>query len=289
MFKKIIFLALFLSGLMLNASAKIEVDRADAINGKSVYVELKGEKYTVLKFMDKTYQIYKHPSKKDTYYAILPISYYAKAKNEKMFVHYKQNIKIRDVEVDIGIKKGDYKKETLKVQSSKVKLNKKDKKRASKEYKEAMKIYNTVNKKNYISSAFILPLDSAVTSEFGRARTYNGTLKGYHGGTDYRAKVGTPIKACNNGIVVLAKDRFYAGGSVIIDHGRGIYSCYYHLSKFKVKKGQRVRKGDIIALSGASGRITGPHLHFGFRVNGIQVDPLQLMALINKNIIGVTK
>lgn len=282
--KKIILLILLFASCLFGAS-DIKLSDINIANGKSIYVELKGEKYTSLKFLNKIYPVYKHPLKDKTYYAILPISYYAKAKKEKLLVYYKSGIKIKNLEIDLKIKKGDYKKEQLRVHSSKITLNKKDKKRAAKEYKEAMKIYNTTNKKNYISSNFILPLDSVVTSEFGKARVYNNKLKGYHGGTDYRAKVGTPIKASNDGVVVLVKNRFYAGGSIVIDHGRGIYTCYYHLSKFDAKQGQRVKKGEIIGLSGKSGRVTGPHLHFGVRVGGVQVDPLQFVSLINKNLI----
>ncbi len=83
---------------------------------------------------------------------------------------------------------------------------------------------------------------------------------------------------------MLAQDRFYAGNSIIIDHGQGVYTCYYHLSKFKVKEGDRVQRGEVIALSGDTGRITGPHLHFSARVGGLQVDPLQLIELLNKEL-----
>jgi len=147
-----------------------------------------------------------------------------------------------------------------------------------------MKIYNTITPKNYVNSKYIVPMQSKITSSFGKARVYNSTLNGYHSGTDFRAKVGTPIVASNAGKVVLAQDRFYSGNSIIIDHGQGIYSCYYHLSEFKVKKGDIVKKSQLIGLSGATGRITGPHLHFSIRVGGLQVDPLQLIALLNENL-----
>ena len=148
-----------------------------------------------------------------------------------------------------------------------------------------MKIYNSISNKNYMTSKFISPMSSKITSSFGKERMFNGSHKSYHSGTDFRAKVGTKIVACNDGKVVLAKDRFYSGGSVIVDHGRGVYSCYYHMSKFDVKKGDIVKKEQSLGLSGASGRVTGPHLHFSFRVAGVQVDPLQLIELINKNLI----
>jgi murein DD-endopeptidase MepM/ murein hydrolase activator NlpD len=129
-----------------------------------------------------------------------------------------------------------------------------------------------------------MPMDSKITSDFGNARVFNGSLKSYHSGTDFRAKVGTPVKSVNDGVVVLAKDRFYAGGSVIVDHGEGVYSCYYHMSKYEVKEGDFVKKGQLLGLSGVSGRVTGPHLHFSMRVSGVQVDPLQFINLVNKEL-----
>jgi murein DD-endopeptidase MepM/ murein hydrolase activator NlpD len=187
--------------------------------------------------------------------------------------------------IPLEIKDGLYKKETLKVEQSKVTLSEKDKKRAAKEYARAMEVYNTSTPKSYISSNFIAPLESKITSEFGKARVYNDTLKGYHSGTDYRASVGTPIVASNDGVVALVEDRFYSGGSVIIDHGHGIHTCYFHMSKFDVKEGQEVKKGETIGLSGESGRVTGPHLHFSARVASEQVDPLQLIELLNNNLL----
>jgi len=147
-----------------------------------------------------------------------------------------------------------------------------------------MKIYNTTTETLYISDKFIYPLETKITSDFGKKRVYNGSLKSYHSGTDYRAKVGTKIKAINNGKVVIAKNRFYAGNSIVLDHGNGIYSGYYHLSKMNYKEGDLVKKGDIIGLSGSTGRVTGPHLHFSFRIHGIQVDPLQAIDLLNNNL-----
>ena len=97
--------------------------------------------------------------------------------------------------------------------------------------------------------------------------------------------MGTPIKVSNDGVVKLAKNRFFAGGSIIIDHGEGIFSVYYHLSKFLVKKGQKVKRGQIIALSGKSGRVTGPHLHFGIVLQNSSVEPLKFVSLMNEFII----
>jgi murein DD-endopeptidase MepM/ murein hydrolase activator NlpD len=127
---------------------------------------------------------------------------------------------------------------------------------------------------------FVPPLHLAPQSDsFGNQRLFNGKLASVHRGLDYRAKMSTPVGAINSGRVVLAKPLYYEGGCVVIDHGLGLMSVYMHLSKFQVKVGQRVRKGQIIALSGASGRATGPHLHLGIRWQGSYLDPVKLFEI----------
>ena len=266
----------------------IEVSNSIIANGKTALLEFQKDKdisYENIIIGKKKYKIFDNPVDKQKAYALLPMSYYEKPADKKVEIFYKELNKQKTKVLFFRVEDGNYKKEKIQVQSSKVSLNEKDKKRASKEYAEAMKIYKTVSDKSYMSKSFIIPLTSKITSNFGKARVYNGSLKGYHSGTDFRAKVGTPLIACNDGVVVLAKDRFYSGGSVIVDHGQGVYSCYYHMSKFDVKKGSEVKQGELLGLSGDSGRVTGPHLHFSFRVGGEQVDPLQLIELINKNLL----
>ncbi len=257
-------------------------------NGRTLYIEFAKEKNIDFKEIilgKKSYQVFKHPKDGKKFYTLLPLSYYQKPNYEEVkLVFFDDGIE-KNHYIIVDIKDGDYKKEKIVVQKSKVNPKKKSvKERTSKEYKNAMEIYSKVTPKSYIDSKFILPIESKITSDFGKARIYNNSLNGYHSGTDFRAKVGTPIFASNDGVVVLAKNRFYAGNSIIIDHGHGIYTCYYHLSKFNVKKGDKVKKSQIIGLSGDTGRITGPHLHFSVRVGGVQVDPLQFIKLINKNL-----
>ena len=175
---------------------------------------------------------------------------------------------------------GHYTSEKIIVQAQKVFPPQKVQKRIQNELKEANAIYAKFTPEALFNGAFIKPLDSFITSDFGRARIFNEQVASYHSGTDFRAAIGTKIKAANSGIVRLAKDRYYAGLSVIIDHGYGIYSQYYHLSKLSVKVGEKVKKGQIIGLSGASGRVSGPHLHFGIFAGGKQIDPLDFYAKI---------
>jgi Peptidase family M23 len=127
---------------------------------------------------------------------------------------------------------------------------------------------------------FLPPLHLAPQSDsFGNQRLFNGKLASVHRGLDYRAKMSTPVAAINSGRIVLAQPLYYEGGCVVIDHGLGLMSVYMHLSKIQVVVGRKVRRGQIIALSGATGRATGPHLHLGVRWQGSYLDPAKLFQI----------
>ena len=267
----------------------VKIVNDEVANGKTALMEFSKEKgivYQEIIFKKKKIAIFSNPFNKNKYYALIPVSYYERPSQKNIKIIYLQNGVKKYKELPLKITDAKYKKETIHVSSSKVNPKQlKVKKRIAKEYNEAMKIYHTVTCKSYVHSKFILPMQSDITSAFGTARIYNGSLKGYHSGTDFRAKMGTPIIASNAGKVVLVKKRFYSGGTVVLDHGEGIYTCYFHMSKFNVRKNQFVKKGELLGLSGKSGRVTGPHLHFSARIDGVQVDPLQLITLLNNNLI----
>jgi murein DD-endopeptidase MepM/ murein hydrolase activator NlpD len=117
------------------------------------------------------------------------------------------------------------------------------------------------------------PRDSAVTGQFGERRVFNGKKQSQHYGTDLAGAVGDPVLATNDGVVVLVRDCFASGKSVAIAHGAGLFSVYFHLSGFDVRHGDRVRRGQPVGKIGATGRVTGPHLHFGIKVVDLYVDP----------------
>jgi murein DD-endopeptidase MepM/ murein hydrolase activator NlpD len=129
------------------------------------------------------------------------------------------------------------------------------------------------------SGNFIAPVPSEISETFGTSRTFNGKLASVHRGDDFRAPTGTPVHASNAGEVVLARELFYEGNCVVIDHGLGFMTMYMHLSKFDVQEGDKVEKGQTIALSGGTGRVTGPHLHMSVRWSGEYLDPAKLLAL----------
>lgn len=129
------------------------------------------------------------------------------------------------------------------------------------------------------TAAFVKPRSSVITSEFGSGRVFNGRLTSRHLGVDFRGAVGQPIRAANRGIVALV-DRFFLAGNVIyIDHGGGVVTSYFHLSKPLVKTGDKVERGQVIGLVGNTGRVTGPHLHWAARYGALTVNPLDLVSL----------
>jgi len=128
---------------------------------------------------------------------------------------------------------------------------------------------------------FLRPVPhEASASSFGSRRIINGTPRAPHSGTDLSSPAGTEVVATNHGRVVLVGNFFFAGGSVVLDHGGGLFTMYFHLSEFTVEEGALVKKGDVLALSGATGRVTGAHLHWGARLANARIDPLELLSKV---------
>lgn len=129
------------------------------------------------------------------------------------------------------------------------------------------------------SGDFIKPVNAASTMSFGESRILNEEKTSLHTGTDFPVAENSPILASNSGTVVLVHDLFYEGNTVIIDHGLGLFTVYLHMARIDVREGDKLEKGAKLGLSGASGRVTGPHLHMGARWNGVWLDPVQLLGL----------
>jgi murein DD-endopeptidase MepM/ murein hydrolase activator NlpD len=129
------------------------------------------------------------------------------------------------------------------------------------------------------SGDFRAPVHAAPTDSFGTRRTFNGQLASVHKGMDFRAPAGTVVRAGNSGVVVLARPLYYEGNCVVIDHGLGLYTISMHLSRIDVREGQHVSLGERIGLSGATGRVTGPHLHWAVRWQNAYLDPAKLLQM----------
>ena len=128
--------------------------------------------------------------------------------------------------------------------------------------------------------AFVRPVPDPANSRFGTRSIFNGKPRNPHAGTDFLSAAGVRIQAPNAGRVVVARDLYFSGNTVVIDHGLGVFSLLAHLSRIDVKEGERLDAGAVIGLVGATGRVTGPHLHWALRVTGARVDPLSALALL---------
>lgn len=126
---------------------------------------------------------------------------------------------------------------------------------------------------------FTAPVDAPTSDVFGSQRIFNGVAQREHQGLDYRVTTGTPVAALNDGTILLARFLYFEGNCVVIDHGQGLLTLYFHLSEFKVKEGDLVKRGQEIGLSGGTGRATGPHLHVAVRWQGTYLDPARLIQL----------
>jgi murein DD-endopeptidase MepM/ murein hydrolase activator NlpD len=161
-----------------------------------------------------------------------------------------------------------------------VELNPEDQARANREAKETAALYARLTPQKYWTGKFETPIPGVTGGRnFGSRRVFNNQPRAPHSGADLKAATGDKILASNAGKVVLAHDFFFNGNAVFIDHGLGVYTMYLHLSEIHVKPGDMVERGQVVGLAGATGRVTGPHLHWGVRIGDARVDPFSLVEM----------
>ncbi len=221
-------------------------------------------------------------------------------KKEFGFVEYEKDSFIAIGAMDINTKPGRYKIKiksgnrvfkrnllvkiknfpslSLNLPNEKVFPSEDDLRRIRDEDMKMYEIFNVVTDKKWEGN-FILPLENEISTLFGVRRIMNEKWTSMHRGIDFRGKEGEEVKATNNGQIVVTAELFYGGNTIVIDHGLGIYSIYMHLSCIRVKSGDEIKKGEIIGNVGSTGRATGPHLHFGIKINGININPVSLIKL----------
>ncbi len=184
----------------------------------------------------------------------------------------------RTEQIDVGAR--EFPTTELEVEPGYVELAPDDQERAARESREISAIYASLTPERYWRGPFQIPVpDVEGGRNFGHRRIFNGEPRNPHSGADLRASTGTPIEAANRGRVVLAKELFFSGNAVFLDHGLGLYTVYLHLSEIGVEPGDLVERGEVIGLAGATGRVTGPHLHWGARILDARVDPFTLTAV----------
>ena len=179
----------------------------------------------------------------------------------------------------VPVAKGFYRTSTISVPKKYVDPDPADVARIVQERDLKNELLNKITNSQLWAGSFVAPAGTETSSEFGSQRTYNGKRQSIHQGLDYRAATGTPIHAINSGKVIIARELYFEGNCVVIDHGQGLLSLYFHLSQFKIKEGDTITKGQLIALSGGTGRVTGPHLHLAVRWQGSYVNPATLLGL----------
>jgi murein DD-endopeptidase MepM/ murein hydrolase activator NlpD len=144
------------------------------------------------------------------------------------------------------------------------------------------RVWNTPTPQRLWAGTFVRPVSEPSNSAFGSRSVFNGQPRNSHSGADFLSPAGTPIHAPNAGRIAIARDLYYSGNSVIIDHGLGLFSFFAHLSRIDVAEGSIVKAGQVLGLVGATGRVTGPHLHWTLRAEGARVDPLSLLAVLGE-------
>jgi len=181
--------------------------------------------------------------------------------------------------ITVSVLSRDYGSRRLTLPKKMVELDSDTLKRAREESKTVKGLFISSGKNPFWMGKWIRPVPGMIVSPFGCRCIINGMERSPHSGVDLKAVEGDPIKATNRGTIALVAHHFFSGLSIIIDHGGDIQSMYFHLSKDFVKVGQLVEKGTIIGLAGSSGRVTGPHLHFGIRLNNGRIDPIKLIEI----------
>jgi hypothetical protein len=183
--------------------------------------------------------------------------------------------------LNIPVGRGKFATEKLHVEQQFVEPSPEQIERANEERQQLREIFDSVTPEKLWQGSFRVPLDGTSTGgNFGKRRVLNGQPGSPHGGVDFPALMGTPVHSAQRGRVVLAQELFFSGNTVVVDHGLGIYTFYGHLSEIDAKVGEDLEAGAVLGKVGATGRVTGPHLHWGLTVERARVNPLQIVKLL---------
>jgi murein DD-endopeptidase MepM/ murein hydrolase activator NlpD len=185
--------------------------------------------------------------------------------------------------VSLTVEKAEFAVERLRVPKRFVELSKEDAERAQREGERLREILAGVTPERLWSGGFRSPVGEVKPSgNFGTRRILNGEPRSPHAGEDFSAPAGAPVRAAQRGRAVLADDFFFSGRTVVLDHGLGLFTYYAHLEKIEVKEGEMVEAGAVLGRVGATGRVTGAHLHWAARLNQARVNPLDLLAVLTE-------
>lgn len=259
--------------LVRERQGKLEVTRpAQVRDGQLLVIEVQSQgrcKAPKVRWANKTYPTHEVGAR---HHALLPVKLGLAPGEQPLEVRCGGEV----ARLSVPIEEGVHPESRLTVDP---KFSSKPPPRAAAESRAIREAWTRGRKGRSWAESFVRPADGIQTSPFGVRRTYNGKLASRHQGLDLDGRVGDPVRAANAGVVVLAaEDFYYTGNAVFIDHGDGLFTTYFHLSRLDVKTGDRVTRGQQIGLMGATGRVTGPHLHFGVKLAGTYVDPVDLLG-----------
>jgi hypothetical protein len=219
------------------------------------------------------------PGGPEVWRALLGIDLEHQAGEYQLAISEKVEGKAESCNASIHVRQGKFATERLKVAPNFVEPNPEQLARAEEERKRLREIFATVTPEKLWHGPFRVPLDGVTTGgNFGRRRILNGQPGSPHSGVDFPAPTGTPVHAAQRGRVVLAEELYFSGNTVLVDHGLGVYTLYGHFSEIDVEPGNLVDTGTVLGKVGATGRVTGPHLHWGLTVNRARVNALQIVA-----------
>ena len=252
-----------------------------AIPGQAVYLEVPGELQLEAVAIDFKGQKLALASSDDGWFGLIGVDLDVAPGLYPVTVSYNPADDEPYTEViDIDVMVKEYPTTKLEVAPKYVELSAENQQRAAADRKLINEAYSNTSPEPYWQGVFLIPVNGVAGGRnFGHRRVFNDQPRAPHSGADLTAATGTEIMASNAGKVVLTGDFFFNGLAVFVDHGMGVLTMYLHLSEISVSTGQMLRKGEVIGLAGATGRVTGPHLHWGARVGGARVDPFSLPGI----------
>jgi len=256
--------------------------------GQVLVVTVKGEEQaTEVKgtFLSRTIPFFREfrPGEPAGYIGLLGIDMQDDPGTYELAVEVKQGEQAKQLSFNVLVAKEKFAVEHLKLPKEKVDLDEKSTARWKAEQEQVKQALAENSRLKLWHSNFIEPVNGKRTGIFGSVRIMNGQPRNPHNGEDIGAPMGADVAATNDGIVRITVDHIFSGKGVFIDHGLGFYTMYFHLSEVLVKDGDLVTVGQIIGKVGATGRATGPHLHWGVKLNGARVNPYSLLELPFKN------
>ncbi len=256
--------------------------------GQVLLVKVKGEdQATEVKgtFLKRTIPFFREfrPGEPAGYIGLLGIDMQDEPGTHELAVEVKQGEQAKQLSVNVLVAKEKFTVEHLTLPKEKVDLDEKATARWKAEQEQVKQALAENSRLKLWRSNFVEPVNGKRTGIFGSVRIMNGQPRNPHNGEDIGAPMGADVAATNDGVVRLTVDHIFSGRGVFVDHGLGFYSMYFHLSDILVKDGDLVKAGQIIGKVGATGRATGPHLHWGVKLNGARVNPYSLLDLPFKN------